>query len=195
MKYHYTRAHRGAWRRIGDDLGAVDFSSRRRLHRRIREAIHAYQAACICWPLLARPDRAGLWAVYEAADALDAALAKLTEIDRQLMRGCAGGHHWFHDGSGFREPVIDIRGLAGAAFDRLGDDKGGKVANVPFINLVDRLARLYEGEPPTRTATAGNLLLLVDAVRGLAGEVPSASEAGDQKAIQRALRVIRAHRH
>jgi hypothetical protein len=182
-RYSYRPRHQPLWLEVERVLGASDFASRRRVRRDIRAAILRFKGSAGAWWQAPRPRdaRDKLDAVQKAADALDVALARLTDTERHLMRAGPGGRHWRHDSSGFREPVMDIRRLAGSAIARLPTDGGGaKVADVPFINMVARLHATYSretGGPPVVVSidrNKGNIcdfVSLVDSVIKLSCDV------------------------
>jgi hypothetical protein len=204
-RYRYVRGDRQLWRKIDRILGASGFASRRRIHKDIRRAILWYRGSRGSWDQAPRPGRVAkrLQAVVKAADALDQALADLTHTERQLMRNAdiRTGDRWKHDASGYRAPVADIRRLAELAVNRIPGDLGSKSADIPFVNLIDRLSITYRRETAREPSvpsgdpdrSAGNdFVSLTDSILRLAGDV-TRTDGGLAKAIHRALAVVRAN--
>ncbi|MCI0364511.1 MAG: hypothetical protein L0219_11540, partial [Phycisphaerales bacterium] len=183
-RYRYKRSDRQLWRQVDRILGASGIVNRRRIHRDIRRAILWYRGSRGSWDQAPRPADVAkrLRAIQQAADALDKALGELTHTERQLMRNAdiRTGDRWKHDASGYRAPVADIRRLAGLAIRRIPGDPGGKAADIPFVNLIDRLSITYHRETtrdPTASAkdldenTAKAFVLLTESILRLAGDV------------------------
>jgi hypothetical protein len=143
-----------------------------------------------------------LQAVVKAADTLNNALGELTHIERQLMRNAdiRTGDRWKQDAS-YRAPVTDIRRLAGLALNRIPGDLDGQAADIPFVNLIDRMSVTYQRETihdPTApsassTRAVSDFVSLIDLILRLAGD-STRTKDGLTKAIQRALSLVRANR-
>jgi hypothetical protein len=204
-RYRYVRGDRQLWRKIDRILGVSGFASRRRIHKDIRRAILWYRGSRGSWDQAPRPAQVAkrLQAVLKAVDALDKALADLTHTERQLMRNAdiRTGDRWKHDPSGYRAPISDIRRLAGLAVNRIPGELGGKVADIPFVNLIDRLSITYRRET-TREPSApsddldgpatNDFVSFTDAILHLAGD-PTRTSGDLAKAVQRALALVRAN--
>lgn len=204
-RYRYTRGHRQLWQQIDRILGASGIANRHRIHKDIRRAILWYRGSRGSWDLAPQPSNVAkrLQAVVNAADALDKALGELTHTERQLMRNAdiRTGDKWKQDPSGYRAPVTDIRRLAGLALNRIPGDLDGQGADIPFVNLIDRLSITYQRETtrdPTApstgsTRTVADFVSLTDSILRLAGD-STHTKGGLTKAVQRALSLVRANR-
>jgi hypothetical protein len=204
-RYRYTRGDRQLWKQIDRILRASGIASRRRIHKDIRRAILWYRGSRGSWDLAPQPGTVAkrLQTVMKAADALDKVLGELTHTDRQLMRNAdiRTGDRWKQEPSGYRAPVTDIRRLAALALNRIPGDLEGQTADIPFVNLIDRLSITYQRETthdPTApsagsTRSVSDFVSLTESILRLAGDSTHTKDSLT-KAIQRALALVRANR-